>query len=124
MVGAILLLLAVGSATFFFGDKYALDHLAIAVVSPDELGQAMKVDSFYSTYRNDTLVVMGKVSMIERKGGSFELVFDGYSNYQVHCLINSQSVQPILGSPVTLVAVASQAKRLPAGVLLQDCILP
>ncbi len=122
-VAAVLLILALGSASFFLGSKYALEHLTTARVTPDELGQAMKTDHFFRTYRENTLLVTGKVLSIESRGDSFEVIFAGTNGYQVRCSVKGNVKKPVLGSQATFVTEAAGAARLPNGVLLKNCVL-
>ena len=124
IVGESLLLLAGVSTSFFLGSKYALEHLSTKKVNPYELGQAMKTDHFFRTYRENTLLVTGMVLKVERKNDSFQIVFDRTRNFEVRCSLKTPLVQPKVGSQVTLVTEAASAVRLTKGVLLKNCTLP
>jgi len=124
IVGGSLLLLAVITTSFFFGSKYALEHLSTKRVNPYELGQAMKTDHFFRTYRENTLLVTGTVLRVERKNDAFQIVFDGTRDFEVRCSLKPPLIQIKLGSQITLVTEATSAVRLPKGVLLKDCALP
>ena len=122
--GSLLLLVVIPTTSFFFGSKYALEHLSIKRVNPYELGQAMKTDHFFRTYRENTLFVTGTVLRVERKNDASQIVFDGTRDFEVRCSLKPPLIQIKLGSQITLVTEAASAVRLPKGVLLKDCTLP
>ena len=124
IVGGSLLLLASITTSFFFGSKYALEHLSTKKVTPDELGQAMKTDHFFRTYRENTLLVTGTVSRVERKNDTLQIVFDGTSDFKVRCSLKPPPTLIKIGKQMSLVAEGARAVRLPKGVLLKDCALP
>jgi len=109
--------------SFFLGSKYALDNLAIRQVTPTQLASAMKDDHFWRSYREDTLVVSGKVSSVVHGGSSTVVEFATGSTYGVQCSFNNISHVPTVGQSIKVSTIANGAMRLKSGVGLKDCLL-
>ncbi len=109
--------------SFFLGSKYALDHLAIKQISPTQAANAMKDDHFWSSYRQDTLLISGVVSTVVHGGGSTVVSFNTDSPYGVQCSFANISHVPAVGQTIRVLTVAESADRLNAGVGLNNCLL-
>ncbi len=117
-------LVAVGAGSYFFGDKYAIEHLSVIRVTPVQLGDAMKGDHFYRSYRENTLLVRGQVSKVGPIADTFTIIFAGSNKFPVSCEFSKGTTPPVSGSQITAITEAAQAVRLPLGVLLKDCVIP
>lgn len=124
IVLACFFLVLIGFGSYFLGDKYAIEHLSIIRVSPEQLSQAMKSDHFYSSYRENTLLVSGQVLKVGPINGPFEIVFAGSNSFPVSCQFAKGTAVPIVGSQISIISEAARAVRLPAGVQLKNCVFP
>ncbi len=115
---------AAGVGGFLLGDVRAVKGIHVADATPHELAEAMKADSFYSDYRTSALLVKGTVTSVERRGGRLFVGFRTDSSYALSCDLGATPAAPQVGQTFTVLAVGQAAERLPAGVLLHDCVVP
>lgn len=115
---AAVVLLGLIGMTFLLGDRYGVEHVTITQVTPHLLAEAMKGDHFYSDYRENTLLVTGRVGDLTQ--GSIGLVTD--STYSLDCAVNGAIPKVTVGSTVRFVAEAAGAVRDAHGVTLTNCM--
>jgi hypothetical protein len=118
------LVVAVGALSFFAGDAYAVGSVSVRQVTPDQLAQAMQADDFYSTYREDALVVRGRVAAVLRSDTGTTVVFETQTSFGASCRMAAGSATVAVGATITVVTVAASAERQPAQVLLASCLQP
>jgi hypothetical protein len=118
--GGIVLLVVIGASAFFVGDSHAVNEMSVRRASPYQLAEAMRNDQFFSSYRENTLLVRGTVTSTS----SGVLGLRTGSSYSVSCDLGSQVTQARIGDAVTILAEGATAERQPAGVLLHGCTIP
>lgn len=121
VIGVILLAVLVsvaGRLAFFAGDAHAVGSLAVRRVTPDQLAQVMQAVDFYSTYREDALVVRGRVTSVSRTDGGPVVMFRTQQSFGVSCAMAPGSPPVAPGAAITVVTAAASAQRQPAGLLL------
>jgi hypothetical protein len=120
-----LLSLLVGAAaiSFFLGDAYAVGTLSVRQVTPDQLAEAMKADEFYSDFREDTLLVRGRVASVYRGSGGVILEFQTQEGVKTLCQLSRYPSAVHGGTTVTAVTEGANAQRLSSGVLLRNCVV-
>ena len=116
-------LLSIFIISFYKGDQYALNRLATKSVTPNQLANAMQQDDFYSTYREDILLVNAPVSSVTKHNGATVVGFKTTVAYHLNCKINTTSTDIKSGDTIRILSVAYNAQRQPNGVLLNNCIL-
>ena len=87
-VATILLVIFVGGLAFYLGDYYALDNLAIEQITPNQAANAMKGDYFYSNYREDSLMMEGKINSVSKTGNNFIIGFSTGSSFKTYCQLS------------------------------------
>ena len=123
LVVFLIALMAIGTVSLFAGDSYALDNLSIRQVTPDQVANAMHDDSFYSTYRENTLFIHGAVSSVTESGHSEVVDFTTHGSFLARCQMQENAPTVYAGSTITLVTEAYVAERQPSAVLLRGCVL-
>jgi hypothetical protein len=124
-VVALIVIGAIGAAGgFVLGDIQSARAMTVQRATPHELAEAMKGDHFYSDYRQSALLVTGAVASVSRDGGLVVVAFETGSSYGASCELGAVAVAPQVGQTFTVLAAGPDAERLPAGVMLHDCIVP
>jgi hypothetical protein len=118
---AIIILVAGCIGSYLWGAKDIVDKIAMHV-TPDQIADAMKNDSFFSSYKEKTLIVEGTVLAISDKGGNVILGFKTSSAFQALCNLNVASSSIQAGDTIRVVALGATAARENSAVLLQDCM--
>lgn len=120
----LLVLAAVAVASFFLGDKRALDSLTIRRVAPGQLAAAMAGDHFYSDYRESTLLVAGTAASITRSGRTAVVTFATRSSFKTRYefATDTGGIRP--GARVVAVSEGALAKRQASAVVLRNCTTP
>lgn len=122
VVIVILFIVAIGC--FFLGWRETLNNLTIKSVTPTQIANAMKNDDFYSSYDENTLLIHGVVSSVNKQGGSDVISLSATSSYKALCDLENSVTTPKEGSTVTVLAEGATAERQTNGVLLKDCVIP
>jgi len=122
--GLVLLLVAICAVSLFMGDKYAVDHLAIKSVSPDQIAGAMQQDDFFSNYRYDTLLVRGTVTSVRKTGNALVVGLKTDVAFAVSCDLGSYSQPVAMGDTISVMTEGASAEREASAVLLHDCVVP
>jgi hypothetical protein len=91
----LLIIVAAGVGGFLLGDVHAVKGISRMRATPHQLAEAMKQDRFFSG-----------------------------STYGVSCDLGAMPAAPRVGETFTVLTVGQAAERLPAGVLLRDCVVP
>ena len=115
-------ILAVGM--FFLGDKHGIETMTFRRVTPDQLATAMLDDHFYSSYRENTLLVSGTVSSVSRTNNDLVVTFKTTSSFKVLCDFGGSSSAIRPGDVITALSEGGSAKREISSVLLKDCLIP
>lgn len=118
----ILILLIVLMGCFFIGSKYALDHLVVRQVTPNQLANAMKDDHFWVSYREDTLLVSGKVMSVTHTGNDTIIGFKTDTSYGAQCNFTNAQEPVLVGQTIKILSIANTAERLQSGVQLNNCL--
>ncbi len=90
-------------------------------VTADQVAQAMQADEFYSDYRGDLLLVSGKVKAVNQQVGSMQIELETNLPTTVVCDLGNQNTSVKPGDQVTVQALAADAERGQAAVLLKQC---
>lgn len=122
IVIALIFVVAIGC--FFLGWRETLNNLTIKSATPTQLANAMKNDDFYSSYDENTLLVHGVVSSVNKQGSSHIIGLSANSSYKALCDLGNTATVPKEGSTITILAEGATAERQTNGVLLKDCIIP
>jgi len=110
-------------ACFFLGSKHALAHLSIRQITPTQAANAMKDDHFWSSYREDTLIITGEVLSVNKSGGTTIVSFKTDSTYGMECSF-AYSIDTITkGQTVRVTAIANSGERESSSVRLNNCVL-
>jgi hypothetical protein len=118
------LLTAVGGGFFFLGAKHATETMAIRRVTPDQVARAMQDDSFYSDFKEATLVMRGTVASVHQRAGDVVVEFSTRSAYKSLCDLGSPLSTPHVGDTITVLAEGATVERRPSAVMLTGCTLP
>ena len=122
--GAIVIaLILVVIITFYLGDKYAVKHMAIRTATPNQLATAMQQDDFWSTYRENTLIVSGVVSSVTRTNSTSTVGLKTSVPYTLSCDVNNAPDTLKTGETIRILSEAYIAEREQSGVLLRNCVL-
>lgn len=124
VIALVLVLIVVSGVSFFIGDMHALKSMTIKQVTPTDIAQAMKDDHFYSSYRENTLLVKGTVSSVSAHNGDVVIGLKTESTYQALCDLGVSGHVFETGDQVTVLAQSGPALRQPSAVLLKGCTLP
>ncbi len=106
---------------FFLGDKHGVEHMSFKHITTTQAAQAMKNDDFYSSYRENTLMISGKVTSVSHSGRSLIVGFKTDSSYGTACsFVNySGTIRP--GETINILSEGAVAERQPSTVLLHSC---
>ena len=110
-------------ALFYAGDNYAVNNLSIKTVSTTQMGSAMKNDTFYSQYRENTLIFYGQIKSVYKVAGKQIVSFNNSSPFQTSCQFNSNSNELVQGKTIKVLAEGATALRQNGGVQLKNCEL-
>jgi hypothetical protein len=126
LIIAVVVLIAAAASIggFVLGDIHSVKGIAVKRATPHQLAEAMKGDHFYSDYRSAALLVSGMVASVGRRSGHLVVGFQTDSAYGVSCELGAATPSPSVGATFTVVTVGQAAERLPAGVVLHDCVVP
>ena len=126
LIVAVVVLIIVAAAVggFVLGGIQSVKGMTVKRATPHQLAEAMKGDHFYSDFRTDALLVSGTVASVGRRGGRLIVGFQTDSAYGTSCELGAATVPPAVGRRFTVVTVGQAAERLPAAVLLRDCVVP
>lgn len=124
VVVVVLVVVAVAVGGFVLGDIQSVKGMTVKRVTPHQLAEAMKGDHFYSDCRTDALLVTGTVASVGQRGRHLTVGFQTASTYDASCELRAATVPPSIGGAFTVVTVGQTAERLPAAVLLHDCVVP
>jgi len=124
LVGGIASLVVVGAAVFFLGGKHAVETMSIKRASANELAEAMKHDHFFSSYKENTLLVQGIVVSADPKSGGGMVSLRTGSTFSLTCDLGDQPMNVHIGDTVKVLAEGASAERQPSGVLLRGCTIP
>jgi hypothetical protein len=117
-----IIILAVGA--FFLGDKHGIETMTFRRVTSDQLATAMHDDHFYSSYRENTLLVRGTVASISNTNGDSIVGFKSTLSFKAACDFGAMIPVVHQGETITVLSEAGVAERQPSGVLLKDCLIP
>lgn len=106
----------------YCGDRYALQRLSFRQVTTTQMASAMRNDSFWSTYRENTVIFAGTVTSVKPQDGSLLLSFKTSDPYSVSCELATTDTSFKVGSTYKFAAEAYPAERQPHGVLLHNCV--
>jgi hypothetical protein len=120
----VLVIVAAGVGGFVLGGIQSAKAMKVTRATPHQLAEAMKGDHFYSDYGRDALLVSGMVASVDRRGGHLIVSFQTGSAYGASCVLGAATEPPSIGATFTVVTVGQAAERLPAAVLLHDCVVP
>ena len=121
---ALVVLLLFGAGCFFAGERHGLQQMTVKRVSPEQLATAMQQDRFYSTYRENTLLVTGTITSVEKQGNNLVATFKTSASFKAQCDLGGNDQNLPTDREVTLITEGATARRLPNAVLLTDCTLP
>jgi hypothetical protein len=115
----IVFLIIIGAGLFYLGDQYALNRLSIRQVTPTQLANAMQQDSFYSDFRENTVIFNGQVTKVTPNGSGVQASIKTSSTYSLACDMPANKVKA--GIIYRFASEAYQAERQSSGVLLPNC---
>jgi hypothetical protein len=124
VAGLLLIIAAAGVGGFLLGDLHAVKGISVMRVTSHQLAEAMKQDRFFSDYRQSALLVTGAVASVTHGKGHLVVAFKTDSTYGASCDLRALTVAPRVGQTFTVLSVGQAAERLPAGVMLRDCVIP
>jgi hypothetical protein len=110
--------------TLFLGDKYAVDSLTIKRVTPSQIANAMQGDYFFSSYRENTLIVQGTVLSVDRSNNDLVVSLVSSSKFKALCDFGNSSPNIKAGETITVLSEGAQAERQSNAVMLKDCVIP
>jgi hypothetical protein len=116
----LVLFVGVGAAAFFLGDTHAVQAMTVRRATPNDVAEAMKADRFFSTYRENTLILQGTVV----SASATTLGLETGSDYSLTCALPGPDASVHVGDTVTVLAEGASAERQPSGVLLRECTIP
>lgn len=117
------LLVIVAGGSSFLTWRMTLNKLTIKSVSPTQIANAMKDDNFFSNYNENTLLVKGTVSTINRQGNDWIIGLRTSSSYKSLCDLGNTPTRLQKGDNLTVLAEAATAERQTNAVLLKNCII-
>lgn len=122
ILGAIIaLLLLANIASWWYGNLHSRQTSGVEKVSVAQLANAMKGDSFYSSYGNAGLVFTGDVSGVRKSGNTALVTFTSDSSYAITCqFVHGRQIK--VGDMLSVAAPGGSAERLKGGVLLHNCL--
>lgn len=116
-------LAGVAGAGYLVGSAEAISNLAVLKVTPTELANAMRADTFYSSYSMSSLVVRGIVSSVSSDKGATVINFKTAGPFGVSCRLDPSDTSPTSGMAVTVVSEGNNALRKTDDVLLTGCVV-
>jgi len=119
----IIIVIIAGLGLFFLGSKYALDHLSFRQITPTQAANAMKDDHFWSSYRENTLLITGDVTAVVKSGDNTIVSFKTNSAYGAECSFTNFSGMITKNQTIKVMTIANAAEREPSGVKLNNCLL-
>jgi hypothetical protein len=121
----LLIIIAViaGTGVFFLGSKYALDHLSIRQITPTQAANAMKEDHFWSSYRENTLLITGDVISVAKSGNNTIVSFKTNSSYGAECSFANFRGTITKDKTIKVITIANSAERESSAVKLNNCLL-
>lgn len=120
---ALVCVAGVGAAAYFVGGADALSSLSVQRVTPTELARAMRADTFYSSFRESSLVLHGVVSSVSSDHGATIIAFKTTTPFGVSCRLRPTETAPTSGTAITVVSEGNNAVRSTAEVLLTGCLV-
>ena len=90
-------------------------------VSADQIAAAMQADEFFSDFRSELLLVTGKVSAVNQTGNTTQIELETSLPTKVRCDLSAPASAIKPGDQITVKALAADAERAPAAVLLKKC---
>ena len=123
LVIAFIVVLVVGAASFFLGDKHASESMKVISVTPTQAANAMKGDHFYSDYKHRTLLISGVVSSTNKSPHSLTVGFETRSSFKTLCDVSDTAAAVHPGQTIRVVAEGGTAERQSSAVLLQCTLL-
>lgn len=120
---AVIITIVVGIGLFFLGSKYALDHLSFRQITATQAANAMKDDHFWSSYRENTLLITGDVVSVSKNGNNTSVGFKTDSSYGANCNFANFSGTITKGQTIKIMTIANAAEREPSAVKLNNCLL-
>ena len=121
---AVLVVIFIGLGSFFLGDKHGVESMRIKRVTPTEIAQAMKDDHFWRTYRENTLLVTGTLSSVNKTAGDLVIGFKTDSTYGALCDLGNSNQVLHVGERISALGESGPAQRQPSAVLLKGCVIP
>lgn len=122
--GLVLIIIVVGLVAGFVGQQNALKNLSFKNVSAHQAAQAMKNDEFFSDYKENTLIIRGKVSSATKQGAGTKVGLETSSTYQLFCDLSNDSSNFKVGDNIVIEAIGGSAVRQSSAVLMPDCVSP
>ena len=120
----VVVLLGLGVAAFFLGDKHGVESMSVKRITPDQAAAAMKGDYFYSNYRENTLLVSGSVFAVTTTSTDQVVTFKTGSAFKALCDFGSSAPAIHPGDTITALSEGGSAERQVSAVLLKNCVLP
>jgi hypothetical protein len=111
-------------AAFFLGDQHGVENMTFRQVTPNQIAEAMKNDHFYSSYRENTLMITGTVLSVTKNNNDLLVGFKTDSAYGAFCDFGNAPLATRAGNVITAFAESGAARRQPSAVLLKNCIVP
>ena len=124
VAGLLLVIVAAGVGGFLLGDLHAVKGISLKRATPHELAEAMRQDRFFSDYRQSALLVTGTIASVTRGTDHLIVAFRTGSTFGASCDLGALTTAPHVGETFTVLTVGQAAERLPAGVRLNDCVIP
>ena len=118
----VIVIILVGVGCFFWGWRMSLNRLTFKTVTATQTANAMKDDSFYSNYNENTLVIHGVVSSVTNQNNDLVIGLNTNSTYKTFCDLGQTSSYLRKGDVVTILAEGATAERQTNAVMLKDCI--
>jgi hypothetical protein len=124
VAGLLLVIVAAGVGGFLLGDVHAVKGISLMRATPHQLAEAMRQDRFFSDYRQSALLVTGTIASVTRGTDHLIVAFRTGSTFSASCDLSALTAAPRVGETLTVLTVGQAAERLPAGVVLHDCVIP
>jgi len=115
-----LAMVILASATFFLGLKHGVEHMSITQATPDQLANAMKDDHFYSSYKENTLIISGSIDSVQ---SDHLITFKTSADFKTKCDFGKAVANLHHGDSMTVLSEGGSAKRKPNAVLLTSCYI-
>ena len=108
---------------YFLGMKHGLESMTFRQATPTDLAEAMKNDHFFTSYRENTLIVSGVIASLNTQGNDLVLGFKTNSSYNAYCNLGAATTSLHIGDTTTVLAEAASAQRQPSAVMLTQCMI-